>query len=77
MVTGAMVVDLGRAGEMPEWFSLAAFGTIGEALAKHGQGDMMAIGGRLSKSTWTGWDGTERVGFSVLVDSIASARTLS
>jgi hypothetical protein len=27
MTTGAMVMDLGRDGEMPEWFSLVAFGT--------------------------------------------------
>jgi single-strand DNA-binding protein len=76
MVTGAMVVDLERDGEMPEWFSIVAFGTIGEALAKHAKGDMVAISGRLSKSSWTGKDGAERSGFSVCVDSIASARTV-
>lgn len=74
MVTGAMVVDLGRDGEMPEWFSLVAFGTLGEVLARHAKGDMVAVSGRLTKSAWTGRDGVERSGFSVLVDSIASAR---
>jgi single-stranded DNA-binding protein len=62
--------------DAPEWFSLAAFGTTGEALAKHAKGDMVAISGRLTKSVWTGRDGAERSGFSVLVDSIASARTV-
>ena len=76
MVTGAMVVDLGRDGEMPEWFSLVAFGTIGEVLTKHDKGDMVAVSGRLTKSAWTGRDGAERAGFSVCVDGIASARTV-
>jgi hypothetical protein len=55
MVTGAVVVNLGRDGEMPEWFSLVAFGTISEVLTRHREG-------------------AERVGLSVCVDSIASAR---
>jgi single-strand DNA-binding protein len=76
MVTGAMVVDLGRDGGMPEWFSLVAFGTTGEALARHAKGEMVAVSGRLTQSAWTGRDGTERSGFSVLVDSMASARTV-
>jgi single-stranded DNA-binding protein len=76
MITGAMVVDLGRDGEMPEWFSLVAFGTIGKALAKHGKGDMAAVSGRLTKSAWTGRDGAERTSFSVCVDGIASARAV-
>ena len=76
MVTGAMVVDLGRDGEMPEWFSLVGFGTIGEVLSKHDKGDMVSVSGKLTKSSWTSKDGTERSGFSVLIDSIASARTV-
>lgn len=76
MVTASMVVDLGRDVEAPEWFSLVAFGTIGEALAGHGKGDMVAVSGRLTKSVWTGRDGVERAGFSVLADSIVSARTV-
>ncbi|MGH8589173.1 MAG: single-stranded DNA-binding protein [Gammaproteobacteria bacterium] len=76
MVTASMVVDLGRDSEAPEWFSLAAFGTIGESLARHQKGDMVAVSGKLTKSAWIGKDGTERSGFSVLADSIASARTV-
>ena len=33
-----------RDAEAPEWFSLVAFGTIAEALAKHAKDDMVAIG---------------------------------
>lgn len=71
MVTASMVVDLGRDAEAPEWFSLIAFGTAAEVLAKHGKGNMA-----LTKTSWTGRDGTERAGFSVCVDGIASARTV-
>ena len=35
MVTGSMVVDLGRGEEQPEWFSLVSFGRISEVLARH------------------------------------------
>lgn len=77
MVTASAVVDLGRGvGEAPEWFSLTAFGATGEALARHAKGDIIAVSGRLTKSAWTGRDGVERSGFSVLVDTIASARTV-
>jgi single-stranded DNA-binding protein len=76
MTTGTMVVDLGRDAETPEWFSLVSFGTIAEALAKHHKDDMVAISGRLTKSLWKSRDGVQRTGFSVLVDSIQSARTV-
>ena len=75
MTTAGVVVDLGRGAEMPEWISLVAFGRISEVLARHDKGDMVAVGGRLSKSAWTAQDGTAHTGFSVLVDSIAGART--
>lgn len=76
MTTGTIVVDLGRDAETPEWFSLVAFGTIAEALAKHAKDDMVAISGRLTKWSWKSRDGVQRTGFSVLVDSIQSARTV-
>ncbi|MGI8425287.1 MAG: single-stranded DNA-binding protein [Actinomycetota bacterium] len=74
MVTSAMVVDLGRGEEQPEWFSLVSFGRISEVLAKHVKGDMVAVGGRLSKSTWKAQDGTAHTGFSVLMESRVLAR---
>jgi len=76
MVTASMVVDLGRDAEAPEWFSLVAFGTAGEALARHVKSDMVAVSGKLTKSAWTGRDGVERSGFSVLIDTVASAKTV-
>ena len=71
-----MVVDLGRDAEAPELFSLVAFGTIAEALAKHAKDDMVAISSRLTKSSWKSRDGVQRTGFLVLVDSIQSGRTV-
>lgn len=58
------------------WVREIAFGTTSEVLAKHQKGEMIAISGKLTKSSWTGRDGVERSGFSVLVDTIASARTV-
>jgi hypothetical protein len=75
MVTDSMVVDLGRDGEMPEWFSSRSGPSV-RPWRGTPRGDMVAISGRLTKSAWTGRDGAERAGFSVCVDSIASARTV-
>jgi single-strand DNA-binding protein len=47
---------------------------MSEVLARHDKGDMIAVSGKLTKSAWQGRDGVQRTGFSVLVDSIASAR---
>ena len=76
MTCSSMVADLGRGEEQPEWFSLVTFGTSSEILALHDKGDMVAVSGRITKSSWKAKDGTERLGFSVLVDWIASARTV-
>ena len=75
MVTGAMVVDLGRDGGMPEWFSLVAFGAIGEVLARHAKGDMVAVSGRLTKSAWrAGTARSDRASRCSLIPSRALAR---
>lgn len=76
MVTASVVVNLGRDADVSEWFSLVSFGAAGEALAMHVKGDMIAVSGTLTKSIWTGKDGAERSGFSILVDTVASARTV-
>jgi len=76
MVTSAMVVDLGRGEEQPEWFSLVSFGRISEVLAKHARATWWrSVGGSRSRH---GRPRTARctTGFSVLVDGIASARTV-
>jgi single-stranded DNA-binding protein len=52
MVTTSMVVELGRGEEMPEWFSLIAFGGASELLARHAKGDMVSVSGKLSKAAW-------------------------
>ena len=76
MTCSSMVVNLGRGEEQPEWFSLVSFGRISEVLARHDKGDMVAVSGRISKSTWKAKDGTVHTGYTVLVDGIASARTV-
>ncbi|MGH8580858.1 MAG: single-stranded DNA-binding protein [Gammaproteobacteria bacterium] len=77
MVTGSMVVSLGRQLEAAcdEWFSLIAFGRIGETLSRHAKGDQLAVSGKLTKSVWQGKDGQQRSGFSIMVDCLSSAKT--
>jgi single-strand DNA-binding protein len=76
MVTGMLIVELGRGEKVPEWFALVALGRISDALAKHQKGDTISVSGKLSKASWKTRDGEARSGFSVLLDGIASARTV-
>jgi single-stranded DNA-binding protein len=76
MTSALLVVQLGRGEDVPEWFALAAFGRLGEALAKHAKGDAVSVSGKLTKASWKTRDGAERAGFSVLLDGIGSVRTV-
>jgi single-strand DNA-binding protein len=76
MVTGMLIVELGRGEKVPEWFAIVSLGRISEVLAKHQKGDTVSISGKLSKASWKTRDGQERAGFSVLLDGIVSARTI-
>jgi len=58
------------------WVSVLAFGKQAETLAKHAKGEMIAATGRLTQSRWTGKDGQERTGFSLMADAIVSCRTV-
>jgi single-stranded DNA-binding protein len=53
--------------------SLVAFGTTAETLLSHKQAATLAVAGRARLSSWTGKDGAEHHGLSVVVDQIASA----
>jgi single-stranded DNA-binding protein len=53
--------------------SIVAFGDTAEALLAHHQGGTIAVSGRAKLTTWTGRDGTEKNGLSVVVEQIASA----
>jgi single-stranded DNA-binding protein len=79
MVSSVLMVELGRGERVGEWFALCAFGRLSEALAKHVKGDAgdaISVSGKLTKASWKTRDGGERCGFSVLLDGIASARTV-
>jgi single-strand DNA-binding protein len=76
MVSSVLMVELGRGERVAEWFALAAFGRLGEVLAKHQKGDTVSVSGKLTKASWKTRDGGERSGFSVLLDGIGSARTV-
>ncbi len=58
------------------WVSVLAFGRQAETLERHRKGEMVAVTGRLTQSRWTGKDGQERTGFSLMADAIVSCRTV-
>ncbi|MFN4089346.1 MAG: single-stranded DNA-binding protein [Alphaproteobacteria bacterium] len=79
MVTASLAVDVARYGsgdEDSEWFSVAAFGTVGEALKRHQKGDLIAVMGQVSRRRYVARDGTPREAWQVTADSIVSARTV-
>jgi single-strand DNA-binding protein len=77
MVTVSVAVDVGRPGEEPitEWISIIAFGMASEALAQHARGDIVAAMGPLTRSSFTDRDGKEKTSWSLLAESLISART--
>ena len=79
MCTASLSVDVtpyGHHGDsITAWFSVTAFGSVSEALARHVKGDMVAINGKVTLSKWVTKEGTERETSQILADSLASART--
>ena len=53
--------------------SAIAFGDAAEQLLAHRQGDALALSGRASLRSWTGKDGAEKHGLSLVAEQIASA----
>src|SRR4051794_34110567 len=53
--------------------SLIAFGTTAETLLEHKQAATLAIAGRARLTSWTGKDGAECHGLSVVAEQVASA----
>jgi single-stranded DNA-binding protein len=72
MVTASIAVDVGRPGEDPatEWVGIIAFGGSAEILAEHVKGDVVAVMGPLTRSTYTGRGGVERSNWSLLAETI-------
>ena len=78
MTTASLAVDVNRPGETEEieWFSIIAFGKAADELTHHAKGDLLAAMGQLTRARFTGRDGVERVGWSLAVEAIISARTV-
>ncbi|MGH7053818.1 MAG: single-stranded DNA-binding protein [Stellaceae bacterium] len=54
--------------------STIAFGDEGARLLDYRRGDALAISGRATLTAWTGRDGTERHGLSLVAEQIAAAK---
>jgi single-strand DNA-binding protein len=78
MATVSVAVDVAKPGDEPatEWISLVAFGKAAEALAQHRKGDVVSAMGVMTRSTFAGRDGNEKVSWSLLAESLLSARTV-
>lgn len=77
MAVASMAVDCGQEmGTETLWLSVLAFGALAEKLMGHAKGEMVAVSGRVTKGRYTAADGTERESFTMLADSLASARTI-
>ncbi len=59
------------------WVSVMAFGKVAEVLASHEKGELVALTGRLTQSRWKDKiTGEDRTGFTLVADSLVSARTV-
>jgi single-strand DNA-binding protein len=59
------------------WISILAFGHQAEALGRCTKGDMISASGRMTLARWKDRQtGDERTGWSMVADSIISARTV-
>ena len=78
MVTVSCAVNAGRpdADEETQWFNLIAFGRAAKDLARHAKGDLVGCMGPLTKNRYTAHNGQEREGWSLIIESIVSARTV-
>ncbi len=72
----AVNVSTARDPDATHWLPLLAFGSQAETLARHQQGDMLAVTGRLQRNTWTDKEGAERIDLQLIVDQITSSRTV-
>lgn len=61
-------------GDDAVFVSLIAFGEQAERLTGLCKGDAVSAGGRMELKSWTGRDGSERHGLSLVANEIAAAR---
>jgi single-strand DNA-binding protein len=79
MARCSLAVDVtahGAEAQETEWVSVLAFAHAAHDLGRCKRGDMISVSGRLTRSRWTGKDGLERSGWSLLADGVISARTV-
>ncbi|EAT4590601.1 single-stranded DNA-binding protein [Salmonella enterica] len=62
-------------GQATLWLGVLAFGKQADALAKHTKGDLVSVSGTMQINQWTGQDGGTQSGYTVIADSVISART--
>lgn len=62
-------------GQATLWLGVLAFGKQADALAKHTKGDLVSVAGTMQINQWTGQDGGTQSGYTVIADSVVSART--
>lgn len=58
------------------WLGVTAFGKQADALAHHLKGDVISVSGVLQVRQWTGQNGDAQSGYSLLVDSVMSSKTV-
>ncbi|MBK6277052.1 MAG: single-stranded DNA-binding protein [Gammaproteobacteria bacterium] len=78
MTAASIACDLSsqRDPDATHWLPLLAFGAQAETLAKHQQGDMIAVTGRMQRKAWTDKDGAQRIDLQLVVDGITSSRSV-
>lgn len=77
MAVASMAVDCGQEmGTETLWLSVLCFGQLAERLLGHAKGEMVAVSGKVTKGRYTAADGAERESYTLLADSLASARTI-
>jgi single-stranded DNA-binding protein len=70
--TAQMRVSTGEAEAL--LVSIVAFADAAQRLLEHGKGDSLAVSGRARLNSWTGRDGAEKHGLSLVAEQIASTR---
>jgi single-strand DNA-binding protein len=78
MATASLAVNVARNGEDEdiEWVSLVAFGTLVQALLRHQKADLASVSGQFFRRRFVTGNGQEKIGWSLTLDSIVSARTV-
>lgn len=79
MMMARMAVSLpcsaAQDGQATLWLGVLAFGRQADALVKHTKGDLVSVAGAMQGNQWTGQDGSTQNGYTVIADSVISART--